>query len=57
MKTLKKTISWRIIASVITIGVTYMITGSVEFAGGVGVIDAILKMVAYYGHEKWWEKK
>lgn len=54
---LLKTISWRIIASIITFLIAWLITGNVNVAIGIGAIEVILKMVAYYGHERFWFKR
>jgi uncharacterized membrane protein len=51
-----KTITWRVIATSITISVSYIITGSLEIAGTVGAIDAAIKMMGYYAHENIWDR-
>ena len=53
---LLKTITWRIIASSITFLVAWVITGKVIFALNIGIIEIILKSIAYYGHERFWYK-
>ncbi len=55
-KSLFKTISWRIIATSITITVAYLITNRFDIAGTVGAIDAIIKSFSYYAHEHVWDK-
>jgi len=52
-----KTISWRIIASLITFLVALLITGKLDLALGIGAIEVVLKMVVYYGHERFWFNK
>ena len=54
---LLKTVSWRIIASLITFLVALLITGELHLAMGIGAIEVVLKMAAYYGHERFWFKK
>lgn len=49
-----KVITWRIIASVLTMGVVYAVTGSVALMASVGVVDVISKMIFYYIHERTW---
>ncbi len=51
---LAKTITWRIIASTTTAIIAYYITGSLEVAGVVGMIDMVVKLIFYYGHERAW---
>jgi adenylylsulfate kinase len=51
-----KTMTWRVIATSITISVSYIITGSLGIAGTVGAIDAAIKMMGYYAHENIWDR-
>ena len=49
-----KTITWRVIATLITAGISWLITGRLRFAVLIGGTDAILKVGAYYLHERLW---
>ncbi|OEF99785.1 hypothetical protein BHF71_01000 [Vulcanibacillus modesticaldus] len=51
-----KTISWRVVATLTTLGLVYSATGKLEIAGAVAGIEVILKMVLYYAHERVWDK-
>jgi len=53
-RSLAKAISWRGTGSVDTFVVTFVITGSVEFAGSVAVVEIMTKIVLYYLHERAW---
>ncbi len=53
-KALAKTVSWRVLASVDTLAIAYLVTGSVELAGSIMGIEVITKMVLYYLHERLW---
>jgi len=55
-KRIIKTITWRVIATSITITIAYIITGRLEIAGTVGALDAAIKMVSYYAHENIWDR-
>lgn len=55
-RTLAKTFSWRIIATLITILIAWFWTRQVVVAMGVGSSEAIVKMVVYYYHERVWNK-
>ena len=55
-KSLFKTITWRITASLATLLIVYMLTGELAIAGGVASIEVVLKMGLYYVHERAWEK-
>lgn len=56
-KTLKKTISWRIIATTSSITIGYLITGSIEIGFSIGILEVIVKSILYFIHEKYWDKK
>ena len=53
-----KTITWRIIASVTTFIIAFLIfredPSAVEKATGIAIIESILKMLFYYLHERAW---
>jgi len=51
-----KTISWRIIAILTTITISYIITGSIHIGLGIGAIEFVVKMILYYTHERFWYK-
>ena len=51
-----KTMSWRVIATFITATVTWIITGNYIYAAEIGVLDSLVKLTAYYGHERIWNK-
>lgn len=54
---LLKTITWRIIATIITFLIALTLTGNFHIAVGIGFIEVFVKMAAYYGHERFWFKK
>ncbi len=49
-----KAFSWRLVAFVITFTVAYMVTGETHAAAGIGLVDSVIKIFAYYGHERIW---
>ncbi len=51
-----KAISWRVIATVTTMVLVFMLTGGWELMLGVGFIDVSLKLGLYYLHERAWER-
>ena len=51
-----KAFTWRVVALIITICVAYIVTGEVHVAVGVAAIDSIIKVVAYYLHERTWDR-
>jgi len=55
-KAIMKTISWRVIAVFITSVIVYLLTGSFALSIAVAIPETIVKLLAYYAHEKVWEK-
>ena len=53
---LAKAITWRIIATLTTILLAWLLTGDTTIALKFGAIEVILKMVLYYAHERAWYK-
>lgn len=53
-RTIAKALSWRLIATSITFSIAWLLTGEVEKAISIGLIDTLIKLVAYYGHERTW---
>ena len=55
-KSLYKSISYRIISVALTFGISYFITGSLTAATAIVSIDAVLKMIVYFYHERAWSR-
>ena len=51
-----KTVSWRIIATLDTVIIAYLITGSLKMAASIGSIEVVTKIFLYYYHERTWNK-
>jgi uncharacterized membrane protein len=49
-----KAISWRFIATITGAAIVYFLTGEFEDAGKFIILDVILKLMFYYGHERAW---
>ncbi len=49
-----KTISWRVIGTIDTILISWLITGKLTMAFSIGAIELITKMVLYFFHERIW---
>lgn len=54
LKSLAKTISWRIVGTVDTILISYFVTGEVAMALSIGSVEVVSKMILYYLHERAW---
>ncbi len=55
-RSIAKTISWRVAATIITGVVTYILTGRLDFAVTVGLADTLVKFFIYYIHERMWAR-
>lgn len=55
-RTILKTVSWRIIATITTMTLVYLFTGRITLAFGIGMLEVVIKMVAYFFHERLWTK-
>ena len=53
-RSLLKTISWRVIGSLDTVVIAYLITNELNDALTIGGIELISKMVLYFFHERTW---
>ena len=53
---LLKTISWRIIGTIDTMIISYILTGKLDIAVSIGGIEVVSKMILYYLHERAWIK-
>ena len=49
-----KTVSWRIVGTLDTIVISYLLTGTFEVAVQIGGVEVISKMILYYLHERAW---
>ena len=56
VRSLLKAISWRFVASLDTMILVYLITGSLEAGVAIGAIEICTKIFIYYFHERLWDK-
>jgi uncharacterized membrane protein len=54
IKSLMKSISWRIVGTIDTMIISYFITGRVTVALSIGSIEVFSKTILYYFHERLW---
>ncbi|MBJ7880297.1 DUF2061 domain-containing protein [Gelidibacter salicanalis] len=53
-RTLLKTISWRVVGTLATVVISYVITGTLALAFSIGAIELVSKMILYFFHERAW---
>jgi uncharacterized membrane protein len=56
MRSVAKSIVWRIISIVVLVIVAYFITGDVKKTTGITILFQIILAVLYYAHERAWAK-
>lgn len=53
-RSITKTISWRVVATLVTLGVLYAYTGKFFISLTITLTAAALSTIAYYIHERTW---
>jgi uncharacterized membrane protein len=56
IRSIVKTVSWRLTGSGATFLVSYMITGNFNMAGTIALIQLTTNTILYYIHERIWNK-
>jgi uncharacterized membrane protein len=49
-----KTITWRVVGTIDTIFLGWIITGNIKFGVAIGGVEVITKILLYYFHERVW---
>ena len=53
-RSIVKSISWRIIGTMDTILISYLVTGTLTVAFSIGTVELFTKMILYFFHERLW---
>jgi uncharacterized membrane protein len=53
-RSILKTISWRIIGTIDTVLISWVLTGQIETALAIGSVELVTKMILYFAHERVW---
>ncbi|MFD0842339.1 DUF2061 domain-containing protein [Flaviramulus multivorans] len=53
-RSIAKTISWRIVGTLDTVLISWLITGTLALAFSIGLVELVTKMVLYFFHERAW---
>lgn len=59
-RSVAKAISWRVVGSLDTFFISWIVTGQLKYAGIILGVETFTKVVIYYGHEQfrawlpWW---
>ncbi|MDT0641522.1 DUF2061 domain-containing protein [Zunongwangia sp. F363] len=54
LRSIAKTISWRIVGTMDTVAISWILTGQIETALAIGSVELVTKMILYFGHERLW---
>ena len=55
-RSIAKTLTWRVLATAITFSVAWILTGQLDKAAQIGILDTLIKLGAYYSHERVWNR-
>lgn len=56
LRSIVKAISWRAGGTVVTCLIAWALTGSIELATRIGILDTLIKLGAFYLHERLWSR-
>lgn len=54
IRSIVKSISWRIVGTIDTIIISWIVTGTLSLAFSIGSIELVTKMALYFFHERLW---
>ncbi len=55
-RSILKSISWRVIGTIDTIVISWIVTGTLKLAFSIGLVELFTKMLLYFFHERFWNK-
>jgi uncharacterized membrane protein len=53
-RSLVKAITWRVVGSLDTFVISWVVTGKLKYAGIILGVETFTKIAIYYGHEQFW---
>ena len=54
LRSVLKAVSWRVVATLTTMVIAYIVIGDVKDALKIGAVEVVAKMLIYYFHERAW---
>ena len=54
IRSIAKALSWRVVGTLDTLLISYLLTGQITLAASIASIDFLTKMVLYFFHERAW---
>lgn len=55
-RSIAKTVSWRLLGTIDTMVISWLITGKLVLAISIGTTELITKTLLYYAHERAWNR-
>lgn len=55
-RSIAKALTWRAGGTVVTFAVAWIFTGNVSLSAGIGLLDTLVKVGAFYVHERMWNR-
>ncbi len=56
IRSIAKAITWRTGGTIVTFAVAWTITGDLSLSAGIGLLDTVVKLGAFYVHERVWNR-
>jgi uncharacterized membrane protein len=56
LRSIVKAITWRTGGTIVTFAVAWVLTKRIELAAQIGLVDTLVKIGAFYGHERIWNR-
>ena len=53
-RSIVKSISWRVVGTLDTIIISWIVTGTLSVAFSIGIVELVTKMALYFFHERIW---
>ena len=54
LRSVAKAFSWRVVGTLDTLLISYILTGKIALAASIASVDFVTKMVLYFFHERIW---
>lgn len=56
LRSIVKAVTWRAGGTVVTFAVAWILTRRLELAAQIGILDTLVKIGAFYAHERVWNR-
>lgn len=56
LRSILKALSWRVVGTLDTLVVSYILTGQIALATSIASVDFLTKLILYFFHERIWNK-